>query len=434
MFKKFLQSKGISDEAFKAMEVEKQAELHGEYLGQLETRIEGAAKNEDVTALKNQINDLKEKGATADQIKELTEKLDNLATQWTEVKTISGKSGASFKEEFGDFLSKNAEELKGIVSRKAGVIEFTPKAVASITTASGTNTSAPAITGTQMAPLKPVNLRTDAILGMTTQFSTDEAAYPYTEAKPKEGAVTSVAEGGTKPQIDLLWDTKYATPVKVAAWMKLTEEAVKDVRNLQSIADDFLRKQVALKKANLILFGDGTSPNPKGASVYARAFSAGSLATAVTAPNFMDVVNAAVTDIATTHNFTDETPYMATNVFVSYTDFFTNLVAAKDGQGHPLYPTASLFGQVNIGGITIYPYDQIPAGKILVCDMTKYNTTDYVPYTVKIGWVNDDFIKNQFVILGEERFHAFVKKLDEQAFIYDDIATIKDAIDIANAA
>ena len=60
--------------------------------------------------------------------------------------------------------------------------------------------------------------------------------------------------------------------------------------------------------------------------------------------------------------------------------------------------------------------------------MSKYNTTNYMPYTVKIGWVNDDFIKNQFVILAESRFHAFVKKLDEQAFIYDDIATIKTAI------
>ena len=46
----------------------------------------------------------------------------------------------------------------------------------------------------------------------------------------------------------------------------------------------------------------------------------------------------------------------------------------------------------------------------------------------KITYINDDFIKNQFVILGESRFHAFVKKLDEQAFIYDDIATIKTAI------
>ena len=62
--------------------------------------------------------------------------------------------------------------------------------------------------------------------------------------------------------------------------------------------------------------------------------------------------------------------------------------------------------------------------------MSKYNTTNYVPYNVQIGWVNDDFIKNQFVILAESRFHAFVKVLDEQAFIYDDIATIKDAIEV----
>ena len=74
------------------------------------------------------------------------------------------------------------------------------------------------------------------------------------------------------------------------------------------------------------------------------------------------------------------------------------------------------------------PHEDIATGKIFVADLSKYNTTNYVGYNVKIGWVNDDFIKNQFVILGESRFHAFVKKLDEQAFIYDDIATIKTAI------
>jgi hypothetical protein len=78
--------------------------------------------------------------------------------------------------------------------------------------------------------------------------------------------------------------------------------------------------------------------------------------------------------------------------------------------------------------MTIVPDEFVPVGKILVADMSKYNTTDYMGYTVKIGYVNDDFIKNQFVILGESRFHAFVKKLDEQAFVYDTIATVKTAI------
>ncbi len=121
-------------------------------------------------------------------------------------------------------------------------------------------------------------------------------------------------------------------------------------------------------------------------------------------------------------------PYMANLVLVNPVDFYINLVSAKDLNGLPLYPNASLFNQVVIGGVTIMPEESIAVGKIFVADMSKYNTTNYMPYTVKIGWVNDDFIKNQFVILAESRFHAFVKKLDQQAFIYDDFATIKTAI------
>ena len=72
--------------------------------------------------------------------------------------------------------------------------------------------------------------------------------------------------------------------------------------------------------------------------------------------------------------------------------------------------------------------EDIPAGKIFVADMSKYNVSNYVGYTVRIGFINDQFITNKFTIVGESRFHAYVKKLDEQAFIYDDIATIKTAI------
>jgi hypothetical protein len=152
------------------------------------------------------------------------------------------------------------------------------------------------------------------------------------------------------------------------------------------------------------------------------------MAGAIENPNMMDVINAVATDIYTTHNYEDEMEYMPSLVALNPVDFFVQFTAAKDGNGLPLYPTASLFNTVNIGGMTIIPTRDIPAGKIFAADMSKYNTTNYVGYTVKIGWINDDFIKNQFVILGESRFHAFVKKLDEQAFVYDDIATIKEAI------
>jgi hypothetical protein len=177
-----------------------------------------------------------------------------------------------------------------------------------------------------------------------------------------------------------------------------------------------------------LLFGTGVAPQCKGATLYGRVFSAGAMALTVTNTNFMDVVNACITDIWTTHNYQDEMNYLANIVMINPVDFFTELVSAKDLQGLPLYPSASLFNRVAIGGVTILPMEDIPAGKIFVADMSKYNVSNYVGYTVRIGFINDQFITNKFTIVGESRFHAYVKKLDEQAFIYDDIATIKTAI------
>jgi hypothetical protein len=423
-FKQFLASKGITADAFATMKAEEQAKLHTEFLDTLE----GVSKSEFDT-LKGEIERLNTNNVSTETIEALKGKLEQLALE------VAEKSGVQKYESVEDVIAKGIvdrhEDIKKALASGQGFVEFEVKAVANVTTASGTNTNPPAITGTQQAPLSNVNLREFDVTPLTTNLNTSLAAYPYTEAKPKDGDYSFLAEGGTKPQIDLSWETNYAKPVKAAAWMRLTDEAVQDVVGLQSVATDFLRKKHNIKKSKGILFGDGISPNPKGATEYGRTFVAGDMALQVTNPNFMDIVNACITDIATTHNFEDEMPYMANLVLINPIDFYLQLVSAKDLNGLPLYPQASLFNQVNIGGVTIKPEESIPAGKIFVCDMTKYNTTNYVGYNVKIGWVNDDFIKNQFVILAESRFHAFVKKLDEQAFIYDDIATIKDAIAVA---
>jgi hypothetical protein len=363
-----------------------------------------------------------------DELTKVKEDNTELALKITTLETKGSDADVSLKGQLKSFLKENEAKIQEMYKSGSGSVEMVLKAVGTVTTASGTNTAPPAITGTQQSGLGNVMYRNLDITGLTTNVNTSLAAYPYTETVPKDGDYSFLAEGGTKPQVDFTWETNYAKPVKAAAWIKLTEESVKDVVGLQSVANDLLVKKHALKKAKGILYGDGISPNPKGATTYGRTFSAGALALAVVKPNFMDVVNACITDIATTHNFEDEVPYMANLVMVNPNDFYIQMVSAKDENGLPLYPQASLFNQVVIGGVTIIPEETITAGKIFVCDMSKYNTTNYVPYSVRIGWVNDDFIKNQFVILAESRFHAFVKKLDEQAFIYDTIATVKSAI------
>ena len=345
-------------------------------------------------------------------------------------KNAGGTAKMSFMDAVVKAISEKHAEILSVLKAESGVVTIdVTKAVGNITTGSGTvSTAFPANVGTDLDPLGNINLRSIPVEQYMTRLVTTAATYPYTEAVPKDGNYTFVAEGTAKPQIDFTWDTKWASPKKIAAWIKLTEESVKDVAGLESVARDLLRKKHDLKKSKALLYADGTGENPKGATKYGRAFSAGPMAGAITNPNFMDIVNACIVDIATTHNYEDEVPYVANMVMVNPVDFFLYVVSAKTNDGVPLYPTASLNNQVIIGGVTIKPEESIPAGKIFVADLSKYNITDYVPYVVKVGYINDDFIKNQFVILAESRFHQFVKKLDEQAFIYDDIAVIKAAL------
>jgi len=377
----------------------------------------------ETAGLKTELSTAKTAAETASKnASEIAERLTELET-----KGLNNEM-PSEHEQIKKFITDNHDKIKSLRS-DGGFIEFTVnKAVGTVTTGNGTNTSPPAITGTQQAPLTPVRLREIPVFNLVGNFQTDLSAYPYTEAVPGEGDADIVAEGGTKPQIDFDWDTKYVSPYKVAAWIKLTEEAVQDVRGLQDVAENYLKKRHDLKKAKLILYGTGSGGQPTGATAVGRLFTAGALANKVRFTNFMDVVNAAIVDIATTHNFADEVPYMANVVMINPQDFFSYLVAAKDERGLPLYPMASIYNQVTIGSVTIIPEETIPVGKIFVADLEKYEVDNYMPYTVKIGWVNDDFIKNQFVILGESRFHAFVRFQNKQAFIYDDIETIKTAI------
>lgn len=431
----FLVDKGISFEEFEEKTAEEKLPLlkeHGEgveaYIKSLGDNIDGKISKEEIEKFQLEqktVHDreMKEvKTAMSDQGIAIKKMLDKMSGRGMEL-------GTSAKAQISKFIADNAAEIKTIKAAGHGLIEMEVKVVGDITTGSATNPDGiPELVGVQVAPPANVNFRATIVDALVNTFSTNQRVFAYTETTPKDGDFGFIAEGAEKDQVDFKIETRYAEPVKVAAYEILTEESVDDIPGMQSIATNFLRAKHDLKRQNGILFGNGIAPNPTGATVYGRVFSAGAMATAVATPNFMDVVNAAITDIYTTQNYQDETPYMANIVMVSPTDFFLEMVSAKDDNGLPLYPSASLFNRVTLGGVTIVPFTDIPAGKILVADMSKYNVTNYIGYTVRVGWINDQFITNKFTMVGESRFHAFVKELDKQAFIYDDIATIRTAI------
>ena len=335
---------------------------------------------------------------------------------------------ATLKSQIAKTIEENAEAIKASVNGTPVKMEL--KVVGNITTGSSTSISTPQLIGVQVAPPSNAAIRQDGVMDLVSNFQTSLAAYPYTETLPKDGDFSfQSAEGVAKSQIDFKTETRYATPVTLAAWEGLSTQSVQDIPGLQSIATNLLLAKHDRKKNKSLLFGTGADGECKGATLYASAFTCPSaLQNMVEKPTIMDCINAVATTVFCTHDYQDQLGYRTNLAMVHPYDFFLEFVSAKDGFGHPLYPTAAIFNQVTIGGMTIRPSEDITAGYIFAADMSKYNVSDYIGYSVTIGRINDDLIKNQFVILGESRFHAFVKKLDEKAFIYDTIANVRNAI------
>jgi len=387
------------------------------------------------TQVQADLSEAQKNGATQKDIEAITESL-----------TAQGKALDDFIEEqkqkvtkniigqFGDFLLKNKDELMKIKNEQSGTIEFVPtyKAVGDITTGSGTDIDTPPLDVS--TNLGTFNLRNDNnLLSLCTVTSSSSPSLSYTELTPKEGGYGFVAEGVSKPQIDFKWENRYETPVKAAAHEILTEESVTDYTRLMSVAKEYLLKKHDLFKMNGIFFGTGAGGQPTGATVYGRTFVSTDMVDhfALGESNFMDVVNAIITDVYRTQAYADEGHYQPNIVLINPIDFYKQLVSAKYNNGEALYPQAGLFNEVRIGGVRIKPWIKIPVGQIFVADMSKYNVVNYVPFSIRVGWINDQFITNKFTLVGESRYFQYVKNLDQAAFVYDTIATVQAAITAA---
>jgi len=390
-----------------------------------------AALEKKFKGVQDQLADAQKNGASKEEVQKLHDSIEKQGNSLEElVKSQEKKVIDSISKQFKSFTEENHEEIKSIYKKGSGEIEFIPKVVGSMTTDSGSNATTPS--QLMHADLNNISLRNDSgLLNLFSVSETGDARFSYTEATPKDGDFTFVDEGGTKPQMDFKWVNRFPEPKKAAGIEILTEESVTDVKRLQSVAETFLRDKHDLFKVKGLFFADGTSEKPLGVTAAARTFVAGQMADAFEYGNinFMDIVNAISTDIYTTTNYDDEPNPMPNLAMVSPIDFFLKIVSAKDDRGMPLYPQASLFNVVNLGGMTVRPWVSIPQGKIFVGDVKKSHVVNYVPYSLRVGWINEQFITNKFTLVGESRYFQYIKNLDLAAFVYDDIATVKTALE-----
>lgn len=360
--------------------------------------ISGQEKGEETTnELKRQIEN--QKG----EIERVIEQVQVLEEKGVRLRSPGGE-----KKGFIDFV-KTDDNYKALIDRKqpAAEIEITKGEMASMmeTKITSAGIVAPVYDPViQDAPRQELKIRD--LIPVTPVTAGNSFTY-FKELLHTLGA-GMVAEGAAKPQSNVTFDSVTDTIKKIAVWMPVTDEALDDVPQLYSYIQELLRYDLKLAEEGQILKGDGSGNNLKGLMTQATVFDTALSKAGDTA---IDTVRRAIYQVR------KQSKRGADAVVMTELDWM-NIELQKDGENRYLFAnlqgltTPILWGRPIVASDSMDEGDGTTTGGEFLTGSFAQGARIYdrMAYTFKVGMINDDFVKNQRVLLVEERLGLAVRR------------------------
>lgn len=223
-----------------------------------------------------------------------------------------------------------------------------------------------------------------------------------------EGTVeTDISEGGTKPQLQHKFKVEFSTAKKAAAWIELTEEFDTDLPGLATAVRRMLQDDV------LRAFDDKIQTEVIAA---ARPYEITSLNGVIQDANYWSVLRAMIGQIGS-YNFNANT--IGINPLTAVI-----LDESKNEEGTYLLPPFA----DRVRGM-IVEANKVAFDQVFVGDLKQFKVDLYKDLTVRVGWINEEFIQNKFAILAELRYHSYISDARKKAICYDDMSDVMDQLD-----
>jgi HK97 family phage major capsid protein len=225
-----------------------------------------------------------------------------------------------------------------------------------------------------------------------------------------------VAEAVAKAQGQVQYDEISVEVKKVAGTLKISKEMLTDLSFMQSEVNYDLMESVEQSIDDALLNGNGVGANLNGVINQSTAWSAGTFAGTITAPNVSDVIRVGKAQIEAS-NFT------ATHVVLNPEDV-AKIQLTKTLQGEYTYPIfMDQMGGMTLAGLVVVSSSNIPADTFVIGDFSRFNIKYREGLNMSIGYVNDDFQRNMVTILCEARLVSYVKANEQLAFVTGDFTT-----------
>jgi HK97 family phage major capsid protein len=386
-----------------------------EILNQIEVKFKemtkGFANDND---LKNAVSELKAEYkqmkadselASEEKYKALEDILAKQGSMLQEMKAAkaTNASSKSLKEQVEEIIANNQEGFKSFVNKSAP-FRMNLKAAGVVTYGNITNSTTLLPMPSMIPGYNPYAWNPATFWDYAGVQTTTSARIAYVDEVSPDGTPITTAEGVGKPQVD--WDNKvsYSSAVKVAAYVKVSDEMLDDVSFMATQIDTNLNNRVRLAvSGNIYTYITGLS------GILTAVDSTLSGLGGANA-NLWQLIVAAQQTIAKSNK-------NCTHIFLNPTDY-ARLLMMKGLTEQPIIISAT---SMMVNGITVVSSNAVTVDKYIACDMSKLNVYEYKALSVEMGWDSDDFTKNLRTFVGETRVHYFIKDNDKTAFLYGDI-------------
>jgi HK97 family phage major capsid protein len=297
--------------------------------------------------------------------------------------------GQAFTESREYLSNRNSSTSKFIVDIEGATLKTATDAVKTVfSTATGYVPYPP-----QQAGAVPFANRRLVVADLLPQTDTEAPAIIYMEQTTQTINADTVAQGAVKPESAFVW-TRRTVPLEVIAHtLPITNQTLEDVPGIRDILDQQMVYGLQYAEEEQILNGTGTSPDLQGFLT-----KTGVQTQALGVDDQFTAAMKAFTKVRFT-GFADVTGG------VMHPNDVQDIVTLKDTTGRFIYgdPTMAI-GQFRLWGVPVVVTPAMTEDTGLFGDFVMYaRLWRKGGIRIEVGFVNDDFARNQQTLRVEER-------------------------------
>ena len=359
---------------------------------EIQESISAKASSEDVDALKNELNELKEiataQGEALSKFKSLEEKKND--------------KPLSFSEAIKNAITENIEKIKSVKKGEArGTGAIAVKEVSSADVID--STASYYISGIGKQPVRRVFL--DGLFAQGSVGTESGGTITYWDQNTLSRNAANVAECGEIPESDIDWKEYSVTPTKVADSIPVCNEAMEDYAFIESEVKNFLLENVLLQNDVNILAGVDTA---------AQTWVAGAFATSINGATIYDVIKIGKTQI---ENSGQNNMYQPNVVLMNPTDH-TAMLLSKDADNQYLFPTFMSGSETMIDGMMIISTPLVTQDEMYIMDSSKGTIYNFRGLSLDYASEHaDDFLHDRIRLRATLRKAFVVRNVNANAFL-----------------